>query len=199
MIGTALYRGQGLGNQLWVYAAVRAAALRENYDFAIYNSHLFKGKDFLSLDFGSSRRIKRKIPSMLAPQGFDTVYSENRLYHPVNHSDISPFDKNIFAPQDKNFLEGPMQSEDYILDAKERIVKWFQVPEDRFEGCVINLRGGEFKTTQDHFLPKTYYENAINRIREIDPLCNFLVVTDDIKLSKNTFPAYLYNQVEELR
>ena len=188
MIGTSFYKGQGFGNQLWVYAAVRAAALRQNCDFAIFNSHLFKGKDFLNLDFGISRHIKRKVPSEIVPKGFQRVYRENILLHPINNSDISPFDQNIYAPIINTFLEGPMQCEDYLIDAKEKILDWLHVPDQTFEGCVINLRGGEFKTTQPHFLDISYYLNAMDRIKEIDPSCEFLVVTDDVKLAKKYFP-----------
>jgi hypothetical protein len=192
MIATAFYKGQGLGNQLWVYAATRAAARRQNCNFAVYNSHLFKGKDFLSLDFGNSRKIKRKIPSTIVPEGFNTVYREKSVFHPDNLSDISPFDPNIFAPENHTFLEGAMQSENYLLDSKNEIIDWFQADGDEFDGCVINLRGGEFKTVKNHFLSIVYYENAIKKIREIDPQCEFLVVTDDIELSKKYFPNFAF-------
>jgi hypothetical protein len=190
VIGTCLYRGQGFGNQLWVYAVVRAAAIRKKTDFAVFNSRFFKGKDFLDLDFGFSRDIHRKGPSKKIPYGFENVYKEFVSLHPKNKSDVSPFDPQIFSPKDYTFLEGPMQSEDYIVDFKEQISEWFKVPEQGFSGCVINLRGGEFKSSKDHFLTRKYYYDAIDEIRRIDASCEFLVVTDDIKLSKQYFPNF---------
>ena len=190
MIGTCLYKGQGLGNQLWVYSVVRAAALRMETNFAILNPKNFKGKNFLDLDFGTTYEINRKKPSKKVPAGFDNVYQESSKLHLKNKSDITPFDQNVYAPKINTFLEGAMQSEDYILDFKEQIIEWFQVAEPGFNGCVINLRGGEYKTSVDHILPKKYYENAISEIRKIDPMCKFLVVTDDVKLANQYFPDF---------
>ncbi|GAH68596.1 unnamed protein product, partial [marine sediment metagenome] len=52
MIVTELYNGQGLGNQLWSYVVTRVIALDRGFDFGIMNPEKFKGKDFMSLDFG---------------------------------------------------------------------------------------------------------------------------------------------------
>ena len=52
MICTELYNGQGLGNQLWLYAVTRTKALDLGVDFGIMNPEKFKGLHFLDLDFG---------------------------------------------------------------------------------------------------------------------------------------------------
>ena len=53
MIVTELYDGQGLGNQLWCYAALRCAAKELGLDFGVMTTEKFKGREFLSIDFGN--------------------------------------------------------------------------------------------------------------------------------------------------
>jgi hypothetical protein len=190
MIGSAFYKGQGLGNQLWVYAVVRAAALRGNYDFGMVNPNYFKGKDFLNLDFGKSLHQRRHKPSHKIPKGFSSIYLEKKTFNKEFDCDVSGFDQNIFLPPDATFLEGSMQSENYILDYKHQISNWFNVSGKEFDGCVINLRGGEYKNNRDLFLGKKYYSDAISHILENDSNCKFLVVTDDPKLATEFFPHY---------
>jgi Glycosyl transferase family 11 len=190
MIGTGLYKGQGLGNQLWVYAVTRSAALRGNYDFGIVNDKNFKGKDFLSLDFGITSCETRLRPTLMVPSGYTSVYFEQKAINIEYNCDVSTFDKQIFLPSDGTFLEGPMQSEKYIFDYKQQIAKWYAVPGIEFDGCIINLRGGEYRKNTDLFLAKDYYYNAIHKILEYDSKCDFMVVTDDLKLAKEFFPNY---------
>jgi Glycosyl transferase family 11 len=187
MIGTSLYKGQGFGNQLWVYTSTRCAAMRGNYEFAILNKSKFKGKDFLDLNFGVDISIKRPKPSLEIPEGFNSIYKEKYIFSKEFKCDISDFDNNIFLPSDGTFLEGSMQSENYILEFKNNIVEWLEVVGPEFDGCVINIRGGEYKNNSDLFLVKSYYEQAIMRIRDFDNKCKFLIVTDDFKLARKFF------------
>ena len=189
MIGTCFYSGQGFGNQLWVYSVTRCAAIRSNYKFAIINIGNFKGKAFINLGFDKEITEKRNSPSTKIPNGFTSVYREKQIFDQECFYDISPFDEKIAFPPDGTLLEGPMQSENYILEYKQQISEWFKVVGPEFDGCVINLRGGEYKNNSDLFLGKTYYENAVEKILEFDPKCKFLVVTDDPNLANSFFPA----------
>jgi len=188
MIGTCFYVGQGFGNQLWTYSVTRCAAIRNNYRFAIINSGKFKGKDFLTLNADIEISERRKKPSTKVPYGFTSVYRENQIFDTELSYDISPFDQNIAFPADGTLLEGPMQSENYILEYKDQISGWFKVLGTEFDGCVINLRGGEYKSNPDLFLKKDYYQKAIEKILEFDSKCKFLIVTDDPKLAHEFFP-----------
>ena len=191
MIATELYSGQGLGNQLWVYAVTRAAALRAGLDFGIMGRSRFKGSEFLDLDFGLEIDYKlSKGPSRRFPNGFEHYYQERKVLHPIFEVDVTPFDKNLVRLSDRTLIDGTMQSERYIKDCKPQIQDWFKVQEDIFEGCVISLRGGEYKAMSKVFLNKSYYQNAIERMRAIDPKMKFLVVTDDEELSKEYFPDF---------
>lgn len=189
-IGTALYKGQGFGNQLWVYSTAYAASKRLNLSLHIINPNLFKGKSFIKLEYDNSRIERRNIPTKKVPEGFDQVYFENKEIHPIYNCDVSPFDEGIYLPQPGSFLEGPMQSENYILQYKNDLSRMFATNAPEFEGCVINLRGGEYKNNKELFLNKKYYSDAIFKIKELDPDCEFLVVTDDSELAKDYFPDF---------
>jgi hypothetical protein len=81
MIGTELYRGQGFGNQLWVYATLRSLAIDQNLDFSIIGSHRFKGKDFIDLDFGlPTLRSTARIPRERTPGAFTSYLREELIY-----------------------------------------------------------------------------------------------------------------------
>jgi hypothetical protein len=191
MIATAFYSGQGFGNQLWVYAATRAIAQRNGYEFGIAQNELFKGSSFLNLDFGKPIKIpKARGPLLKVPPGFDFYYKEKQVFHPILKCDVTPLDPDLLNVKDGTFIDGYMQSEGYLLPMKEQLGKMLAVPDEYFDGCTISLRGGEYRGIKNVFLPKSYYLDAINSIKEIDPATPFRVVTDDPKLAKEYFPEF---------
>lgn len=139
MIATTL-RG-GLGNQMFIYAAARAMALRNGTDMT-FNLHYGFDIDYqfhrklelsnLNVDFGknnkiatfdykqprSIRYISRKLGrNVLAPQ-----------YKFIIEKEPPFFQKEIFHLQSKNvYLEGYWQSEKYFADFKEQIRKDFTI------------------------------------------------------------------------
>lgn len=186
MIGAEFHKGQGLGNQLWVYAVVRAIALRHGYTYDFSGTKNFKGNAFLNLSFTTDP--SSKFPN--SRKSFQNFYKERTLRHPENNADISPWDQALHNISDETFLEGTMQSEKYLNGFKPQILDWFQVPGKYFDGCVISLRGGEYRNIGDVFLPKSYYDNAIAEVQKTEPNVKFLVVTDDASLAREYFPNF---------
>ena len=186
MIGTRFLAGQGLGNQLWVYAVTRVIAIRNGYEFVILDSKLFKGKGFLELEFSSMGR------SNFTPQEeqFAFRYEEAITRHKASGADISCWDPQLQAVRDGTLISGTMQSERYLDGYKDEVSSWFSTNAPFFDGCVISLRGGEYRNLRDVFLPKSYYWSAIEKIRTLKPDVKFLVVTDDEKLSREYFPDF---------
>jgi len=191
MIGTELYRGQGFGNQLWVYATLRSLAIDQNLDFSIIGSHRFKGKDFMDLDFGlPTLRSTARIPRERTPGAFTSYLREELMREPQYNFDISSADVNFFQLKPNTLLDGNMQSLSYISAHKNEISNWFKVPGETFDGCVINFRGGEYKGISNVFLGPNYYKNAIEHMLSINANMNFLVVTDDAEKAREYFPNY---------
>jgi hypothetical protein len=184
VIGSEFFKGQGLGNQLWVYASVRCISLRNGYDFGFLCTENFKGSAFLALEMSSQQDQK------IDASRFTAKYSERVVRHPRNEADISPWDPDLQGVADGTLVYGTMQAERYLAGFKDEIADWFSTPGEFFDGCVISLRGGEYKNLKEVFLPKSYYEQAISRIREIDPETKFVVVTDDAGLARDYFPDF---------
>jgi hypothetical protein len=186
VIGSRFLKGQGLGNQLWVYAVTRVIALRNGYDFAFLDSMQFKGLGFLNLNFASTSDSSDDMTE----SKFSYLYTEHVVRHPQTGADTSPWDSALHNIPDGTLISGTMQSEKYLEGYKDDVVDWFSTKGTYFEGCVISLRGGEYRNLPDVFLPKSYYYNAIARVRELNPAVEFVVVTDDRKLANDYFPNF---------
>lgn len=186
MIGTIFHKGQGLGNQLWVYAAVRAIATRKGLSYGFVAPENFKGHAFLSLPMSTDPNPSEPTRE----SDFKHRYTEKLVRHPLSSADISPWDPQLHDVSDGTLVNGTMQSEKYLEGYRSDIAEWFETAGDYFDGCVISLRGGEYRNIKDVFLPKSYYIQAIAKIREIEPSVKFVVVTDDAALAQEYFPDF---------
>lgn len=200
MIITEIYKGQGLGNQLWCYVTTRVIAKDKGYDFGIKSPEKFKCNDFLSLDFG-----KQVVggdgpeggPPKTLPDGIKYYYNERKITHPIYECDIRMHDKDLVNILDCTKIDGIMQDEQYIIHRKDEIKEWLKVKEDHefydFSSddiCIINFRGGEYSVVKDFFLPKEYWTNAINNMLKINEHFKFIVITDDVVRAKEFFPNF---------
>lgn len=189
MIGAQIYRGQGLGNQLWTYAVIRSIANKHSYKFGIAGKKYFKASTFLKLDFGCPiSTILTERPVYRIPHGFDNYYAEKKLLHPEYRCDISPLDENLLNIPDNTFIDGGMESEGYILTLKQNISEWFKVEGEKFNGCTINFRGFEYRGLKEVLLPIEYYKNAMSYLIKKYGMMEFRVVSDDYDFAKQFFP-----------
>lgn len=200
MLTTEIYKGQGLGNQLWCYVVTRCIALKHNYQFGIKSPENFKCTEFMELDLGLpvlGGKGPEGGPPVELPQGITHYYRERSIRHPVSHADISIFDEELAEILDNTKIDGNMQDENYILKYREDIRLWLKVKEqyDCYDYasddiCVINFRGGEYRYIKDVFLPLKYWDDAIAYMLSINPKFKFIVITDDVKTAKKFFPKY---------
>jgi hypothetical protein len=195
MIITEFYDGQGLGNQLWVYAASRSIAEQLNLPFVLLGAERFKGDDFLNIvnHVGISEDDASKLIYERNWQNFH----EDLFYDPNLDYISSGFDSRVMSLSGANKLEGLFQSERYFFGDIDRPQRYFlldhvwkeknPISEDT---CIINLRGGEYKRHKKFILPKTYWENAIENMKRMADVRKFLIVTDDIRYARAMFPGY---------
>ena len=200
MIVTEIYNGQGLGNQLACYVTTRVVALDKGYEFGIMNPHKFKCLDFMDLDFGNtvtggSSPFEGAPPTVL-PDGIHHYFRERDIRHP-NGSDIRIDDPLLELIADNTKIDGVFQSEKRIIHRKEEIKKWLKVkPEyDCYDYsneniCIINFRGGEYSNVPHFFLDKQYWDNAVERMRQINKDFEFIVITDDVYTASLFFPNF---------
>lgn len=200
MIITELYKGQGLGNQIWCYVTTRVLALDKGFDFGIKSPENFKALDFMDLDFGKQvfgGNGPEGGPPKTLPDGIKYYYNENKITHP-NGSDIRNIDKNLINNlKDNTKVDGLLQGEKYIEHRKKEIREWLKVREE-FEFydfsndniCIINFRGGGYAKDKDFFLSDDYWRDAVNNMLKINPDFKFIVITDDVKTAKKFFPKF---------
>lgn len=200
MIVTEIYKGQGLGNQLWCYVVTRVISEENNYKFGIKSPENFKCLDFMNLNFGEkviNGRGPEGGPPEKLPDNITNYYKEREKYHPLTGADIRTYDGELMKIPDNTKIDGVMQDERYILKYREKIKKWLEIyPEhDCFEfsndnTCIINFRGGEYVGNKELFLKNKYWNQAIDNIKKIKPNINFTVITDDVKNAKEFFPNF---------
>lgn len=163
-----------------------------NQPYAILSASRFKLKNELKLDWGKKVYSRpRKNPTKRKKVGRFNVYHENTIRHVDDYFDLTDFDSGILNLSGNWRLEGNFQNEKYIESLKNEIIEWFSLPKNSeisSDSCIINFRGGEYSRYPKLFLPQSYYTNAINNIRNINPNCEFKVVTDDKKLASEYFP-----------
>ena len=199
MLVTEFYEGQGLGNQLWLYAVTRCKALELGADFGIQNPEKFKGFNLFDLDLGvqvfGGRGPEGGPPEEL-PCGITNYFRENLTRHPITGQDITDYSDDWSKIVDNSKIDGNFQGEEYVKPYKQQISNWFKVKNlDMYENpdenlCIINFRGGEYVGIESVFLPAKYWENARRKMLEINPKMKFKVVTDDPKAAERFFPKF---------
>ena len=172
-----------LGNQLWQYAVCRGVAERLGVPFHIPRA--FQGHTlFPALSLGEPQ------------EDIETVFYENGHWH------VQQYDPRVLRGdviKDGTRLVGLFQSERYLWDiGRERLSQWFStegLPNTEHlttlaNTCIINFRGGDYVGKSEVFLPKTYFQRAVEYVKRVDSGVKFVVVTDDEKTARTFFPNY---------
>lgn len=178
MISGIFHAGSGLGNQLHRYVATRVLAEDKGCEWGMMDTHLFKGGSFMKLDMG--------IPYQTAKYAF----LEKKIIE--NGVDIRGYDPEFNFIQDNTLIDGEFQDERYFNRRLKDIDTWLKVepitlPDDL---CIIGFRGGEYALFKDLFLPKEYWDTAIEMKRRYKPNMRFEVHTDDPVSAKQFFPEF---------
>lgn len=190
MILIEFQEGQGLGNQLWLYATARATADVLGLDLFIEGDHLFKGKNFLKIYYNSAANLSNDLKDSLI------VYNEPFFYDNNFATYITYYDKDILNIKKNIILRGVFQSDKYLLKYQKKIDKILNF-DTSFIGpvvkldhniCVINLRGGEYKRFSDLILPRSYWKNAMTYMKKYKGASRFIIVTDDKYYARALFP-----------
>lgn len=179
MICGIFHAGSGMGNQLFRYIATRVLATDLGVPFGMDNHDNFKGKDFMNLDMGKH------------PQWLSNSWNEERIEND-QHVDIRPYDENIKLVKDNTRIDGEFQDKRYWKHRETEIREWLKVePMDMPDNlCVINFRGGEYVGVPDLFLPQSYWDLAINAMKQVKHHMRFEVHTDDVETARKFFPDF---------
>ena len=195
-----------LGNHMWQYAVCRIVAEKLGYEWGINSSpthDYHQGMNqmyFINVDFG------QKI------EGEFSEFHEKWINHKhVDDVNITMYDSRVFDIKDNTILIGDKgakggiyQSEDYLIERKQEIIKWFEINEkykkeyeDKLKSlniildedlCVINFRGGEYRTLKNVILRKEYWSDSINKMLKKNPNMKFVLISDDKDCARHFMP-----------
>lgn len=196
-----------LGNHMWQYSVCRTVAEKLGYDWGINSSPSYDYHNganqmyFMDVDFGKD------------VTGTFTDFHENWVtYNGVGEIvNITPMDPNVWnIPNNTRLIGhngafgGIYQSEKYFQDNSEKVKTWFKIkPEYSIEynkvlsdlniildddTCVINFRGGEYRSIRNVLCQQKYWADSISHMRTINPNMKFIVVTDDVEFARNYLP-----------
>lgn len=186
MVSGIFHIGSGLGNMLHRYVATRCLALDKGVNFSIVNSKDFKGSSFMNLDMGIEKdwdfNVEYPAGKVMINSTFSLWEDKINYYNPEFN----------FVP-DNTIIDGEFQDERYWESHTDEVDQWLKVEpiyKNWDETCVIGFRGGEFYVFPELGLPKEYFEEAIRKMKQINPDMKFEVHTDDPELAKQFFPDY---------
>lgn len=195
-----------LGNHMWQYAVCRTIAEKLGYEWGINPSpshDYFNGQSqmtFMNVYFGN------KV------EGITNEFHEKWVTHKhVDEVNITMLQEELYNIQDHTILLGDKgaaggiyQSEDYIINRKDDIKRWFEIkPEsanhyDKLltdhnivldnDTCVINFRGGEYRSIPNVILKPEYWKNAIEHMLKINSNMKFVLITDDPQTANTYMP-----------
>jgi len=199
MIFGLIHSGSGLGDSLFTYITVRTRALDLGVPFGFIGKEYFKGNSFLNLDWGEDVSFKHHIEQGTGKLIIDEPHNLIELNTPY-------FNPEFFFIEDGTVIDATCaQDEKYWGHRLNEIREWLKVeplemPDDL---CVINFRGGEFATVSELFLPKEYWNEAIDLIHTKLPIRyipTFEIHTDDPELAKKLIylPAQNYEVIKDI-
>ena len=193
MIIIEFYDGQGLGNQLWFYVAMRTISKKLNLPFIVLGSDRFKAKDFLNIDYGEIQLTEEVLKRI---EKNKINYFKEKMYLDLELDCFCiDYDEKVLNIKPYTKIDGYFQSEKYFFDDfkyfktllpfKRNFILNSLIDENT---CVLNIRGGEYKNNINLILPKSYWQNAINNINKKYTINKFLIVSDDHEYCKELFP-----------
>jgi len=195
-----------LGNHMWQYAVCRTIAEKLEYDWGInpIPSHdYFNGSNqmaFMDVDFG--KEINGIVNEYHEP--WKTLNHIDMVNITMLNPTLYEITDNTIMLGDNGAKGGIYQSEDYVLDRKDDIKKWFTINsthktkyDEKLKElgvtlddntCIINFRGGEYRGIPNVLLRREYWRDSINHMIGLNPNMKFLVITDDPTTASQFMP-----------
>ena len=198
MIVTEIYRGSGLGNQIWNLVVSRILAERHGYQWGVKKTTPFKARKFMpNFDFGNEITTgitpKEGQKPYKLPDGIEHYIRER--YDPLpqcGHTGIF-FDEYLWNNlPDNSKIDGLFQCMSYIKERKNDIRKWLEhnvnvLDYSNDDICIVHFRGGEYLITAS-WCPPEYYNMAKDLMLKQNPNMKFVAVTDDPENCKKFIP-----------
>jgi len=195
---------------MWQYAVCRTIAEKLGYEWGINPSpshDYFNGNSqmtFMNVDFG--KQVEGIIHEYQEP--WKEISHVDRVNITMLNPSLYEIQDNTILVGDKSVNSGAVggiyQSEDYLIDRKDDVKKWFEIKDDHAtkydqilaehdivlddDTCVINFRGGEYRSIPNVLLRKEYWRDAINHMLRLNPKMGFVLITDDPNTANKFMP-----------
>ena len=202
------YSGR-LGNQMFQYAALKAIALKNHYEFTLPNHTQIKPDG--CFDFTNNKWIEFQLDLF---DGFDIIcpISNNTLLNQYQEQSFN-FEPEIFSISDNTSIEGYFQSYKYFEDFKQEILNDFKFKPSILDKCLkeiskypitvaIHIRRGDYVNHPSFWnITPEYIQESFNYFT--DDEYTFLIFSDDMEWCKQIFPEGVIfvegnNQFEDL-
>ncbi|MBQ6887392.1 MAG: glycosyl transferase [Lachnospiraceae bacterium] len=201
MIGTEIFEGAGLGNQLFFYVTTRCIAEDLGYDFGLItpeyfanNIHSDCGLYFMDLDMG--KPVKREDFKKVYEEKEDRLFIGNSKHDLIHGAYVTGTDEQMFHVEDGTLLVGNMQSEEYYIKHKEEIREWLRVKEEydcmdycKDNLCIIHLRCSDYLGSPELYLKKKYWLHGMKNMKKINPDMEFMIITNDVNEAGKILPG----------
>lgn len=201
MIGTEIFKGAGLGNQLFFYVTTRCIAKDLGYEFGLItpenfanNIHSDCGLYFMDLDFG--KPAKREDFVTVYEEKEDRLFIGNSKHDLVHGCYVTGTDMQMFKTADGTLLKGNMQAEEYYIGHKEEIKQWLRVKEEydckeysRDDLCILHLRCTDYMGSPELYLKKKYWIQGMKNMKKINPDMEFMIITNDVSEAGKILPG----------
>lgn len=198
MIVTEIYRGSGLGNQIWNLVVSRILAHRHGYKWGVMKTTPYKARKFMpDFDYGEEvtggHTPREGQTPVSLPDGITHYIREQTLPLPQCGHDGIFFDAGLWNNlPDNSKIDGLFQNLQYLDGQKENVREWLKTNLDVRDYCdddicVIHFRGGEYLITAS-WCPPEFYEHARDRMLEYNSNMKFVVVTDDPENANKFIP-----------
>ena len=192
-----------IGDQILRYCICRTVAEENGYKWGInpITSHdYYNGREqmyfFSDINYGEPNNT----PYGQLPPNINNVWEEKREFH--QGYNYHPFQTDIFdVPDNTKLVIYSGQDANYF--DKEKLSKWLEIREEykadakhKIEDagislgdntCIINARGGEYRSVPSLFLTRNYWDKAIAIMQQFNPNVQFIVITEDVAFYKSFF------------
>jgi hypothetical protein len=203
-----------LGNQMFQYAALLAAAKRLNTECVLparidKNASKFETINDL-IEFNVKDLEETKCFKFVHPDEYNKYYLKH--FTKYYREPTFCFDPNFLNIDDGTNIIGYFQSEKYFKQYRKEIINIFSLknPGEKFyyyqkfinanKPTSIHVRRGDYvnkKNFHNSLADTLYYIYAVEKIKSIDSNRKFLVFSDDIEFCKNYFQNYFEEYVDD--
>ena len=184
----------GLGNQLFVYAAALVAKKKLNMPLCMLPAKMagHSAKNYRKLLFTNTKPVENSDPAVKNRMNKSTAILgkiDNTHTKWVNTNIVANTSKNVILPS--TYFQNYQAIKGIIPDMREQIMATLekQYPDvkgtiDSATSAFMHVRRGDYDKSFGQALSKTYYQNGLNELSKLDNLKKVYVFSNELEWCK---------------